>query len=105
MYTGRLAAHTCRSVELHSRAPVVRYPFPWGMAVLRHEQTIRLIFIPLSVEYGQLYAVFFVLLSLTFGVALAVINSAIPRPDESAHLLRAYRTARGELVPSTRISR
>jgi hypothetical protein len=46
---------------------------------------------------------FFVLLSLVFGIATALVVPPLRGPDEIAHFLRVYSYARGELLPSAEI--
>src|SRR5215208_2276127 len=50
--------------------------------------------------WGRPIAVF-VLLSLLFGLATAVVTPPFRAPDEPAHFIRAYGFARGEILPST----
>src|SRR5215210_6742538 len=47
-------------------------------------------------------AVIFSLLSIIFGSAIAIMTPPLRGPDESAHFLRAYGIARGDIVPSMR---
>ena len=45
-------------------------------------------------------AAFFATVSILFGTAIALLTPPLRGPDESAHFLRAYGIARGDIVPS-----
>src|SRR5215210_2393526 len=55
-----------------------------------------------TTEQNLTPAVVFSLLSILFGAAVAIITPPLRGPDESAHFLRAYGIARGDIVPSIR---
>src|ERR1700704_1531021 len=54
-------------------------------------------------RFGSWPAIFFALLSFSFGSAIIVVNPPLRGPDEIAHFLRIYSYARGELLPAVEI--
>jgi uncharacterized membrane protein len=55
-----------------------------------------------TTEHNLRPALIFFLLSIFFGVAISIMTPPLRGPDESAHFLRAYGIARGDIVPSIR---
>jgi uncharacterized membrane protein len=55
-----------------------------------------------AAEHNLLPVVIFSLLSILFGTAIVILTPPLRGPDESAHFLRAYGIAGGDIVPSIR---
>jgi uncharacterized membrane protein len=65
-------------------------------------QLYRRLFEGNTTQQNLLPVLIFSLLSILFGVAISIITPPLRGPDESAHFLRAYGIARGDIVPSIR---
>jgi uncharacterized membrane protein len=65
-------------------------------------QFYRRLFERKTTEQNLRPVLIFSLLSILFGAAISIITPPLRGPDESAHFLRAYGIARGDIVPSIR---